>query len=68
MANRTGILSTITTFKNLTTLIVDFDQLKHTEQVIYNVIKNLTCLKRLGRLGRVDKKFWRLFKKGEMQR
>jgi hypothetical protein len=67
-SNQRGILSCISRMVGLTVLIVDFDQVKHTAGLVYNVIKSLPNLKRLGRLGRVDRQFWRLFEKNERKR
>jgi hypothetical protein len=59
----TGVLNYIKTIKGLETLILDLDQTKQGPDLLYSLIAELPNLKHLGRLGRVDKKFWRLFSK-----
>ncbi|KAJ3270366.1 hypothetical protein HDV01_007894 [Terramyces sp. JEL0728] len=49
--------------KNLTVLLADFDQKVHTAKWLFELIQKLPNLRSLGRLGRVDKEFWRMFTK-----
>ena len=62
------ISNTLPQLKHLQSLEVDFDLLTHTPQHIFNLVQSLPCLTRLGRLGRVDKTFWKLFKRGGCRR
>ncbi|KAJ3367660.1 hypothetical protein HDU91_001227 [Kappamyces sp. JEL0680] len=58
-----GVIQYIKTIKGLETLVMDLDMIKHGPDVMYSVFLSLPNLRRIGRLGRVDKRFWRLFPK-----
>ncbi|KAI8892518.1 hypothetical protein BC833DRAFT_570025 [Globomyces pollinis-pini] len=58
-----GVLEIIKSIKGLTTLLIDLDQEKHGAQTIYSLFNSLEHLESFGRLGRVDRSFWRLFSK-----
>jgi hypothetical protein len=61
-----GVIESLSTIKGLETLIVDLDQELHGEKLLYQLIVGLPKLQRFGRLGRVDKKFWRQFSKHQL--
>lgn len=58
-----GAIEAFKSIKGLETLIVDMDMIKYGPDLLYSVIASLPSLKRVGRFGRVDKRFWRLFAK-----
>ncbi|KAI8920525.1 hypothetical protein BC831DRAFT_478988 [Entophlyctis helioformis] len=51
---------------NLKTLMSDFDARLHRPETLRDLYDALPHLEAFGRLGRVDKSFWRLFPKGEL--
>jgi hypothetical protein len=61
-----GVIQSLVTIKGLKTLIIDLDQFQHGEKVIYDLLMALSNLNRFGRLGRIGKPFWKLFKKQEI--
>ena len=58
-----GAIEAFKSIKCLETLVIDLDMIKYGPDLLYSVIISLPKLKRFGRLGRVDKQFWRLFPK-----
>lgn len=58
-------IRTLSRLINLHTLLADFEPRLHTPSVIANLIKTLPNLRSLGRLGFVDRSFWRLFNSHE---
>jgi hypothetical protein len=58
-----GVIDVIKTLKQLQTLVIDLDQQKHGHELIFSIIKEMPRLQHLGRLGRVDRQFWRIFPK-----
>ena len=58
-----GAIEAFKSIKGLETLIIDLDMIKYGPDLLHSVIVSLPFLKRVGRLGRVDKRFWRLFPK-----
>ncbi|TPX61545.1 hypothetical protein PhCBS80983_g01100 [Powellomyces hirtus] len=60
-----SVFRTITTLQNLTTLMIDFEPRLHTPHHIAAIVRKLPNLRSLGRLGFVDRDFWRLLKSHE---
>jgi hypothetical protein len=56
-----GAIESFMTLKGLETLIVDLDQQLHDPKVLFRLLVGLPKLKRFGRLGRVDRLFWKQF-------
>ncbi|KND03476.1 uncharacterized protein SPPG_00960 [Spizellomyces punctatus DAOM BR117] len=55
-------IHTLSTLTNLRTLMADFEPKLHTEVALANLIRSLPNLRSLGRLGYVDRAFWRQFR------
>ena len=57
-----GVLKAVKTLK-LETLIIDLDMFKDSPVLIHSIITEVSTLKRIVRLERVDYRFWRLLSK-----
>ena len=58
-----GAIDIFKTIHGLETLIIDLDMAKYGAESLYSLITSLPNLKRFGRIGGIDRRFWRLFPK-----